>query len=161
MKVVSKSKNKWFFWSMVASVAFVAGIVGVPIFAVAGNFVLMAVCIASMVFGFFALPFFWLAFATRVSVLRTCIAIEQEHIYTVAQLSSHLAKQPNVIVSHLNKLIAWRAIDYQFDGQQLFLGGTKLEEQKWSIKCPSCGANVSGTGFDGECQYCGWIANKN
>ncbi len=161
MKVVTKSKNKWFFWSLVASLTFVVGMIGVPLFAVGGNFVLMGICIAAMVFGFFALPFFWLAFAIRMSVLRTCIAIEQEHIYNVVQIATHLARPPSVIINHINKLIAWRAIDYQFDGQQLFLGGTKLEEQKWTQKCPSCGANISGSGVDGECQYCGWIANKN
>ncbi|MBE5748117.1 MAG: hypothetical protein E7344_00630 [Clostridiales bacterium] len=161
MKVVSKSKNKWFFWSMVVSLLFIAGTVGVPLFAVSGNFVLMGICIAAMVFAFFALPFFWVAFATRASILRTCIAIEQEHIYSVDQLARHLAKQSDVIVNHINKLIAWCAIDYQFDGQQLFLGGVNLKEQKWTQKCPSCGANISGEGFEGECQYCGWIENKN
>ncbi|MBR2030437.1 MAG: hypothetical protein IJ999_05995 [Clostridia bacterium] len=161
MKTISKSKNRWFFWSLFACFCFVAGIIGVVLFAVAGRFLFMGVCIAMMCFGFFAMPFFWIAYATKCSLLRTCFAIEREHLYKVSDIARHLNKKESDVTAQINKLISLRAINYLFDGVQLSLnGGTKLEEQKWSQKCPSCGAIVTGCGADGTCEYCGWIANK-
>jgi len=162
MQIIKKSKDKWFFWSLVVSIFFVVGIVGVPLFAVAGNFVFMGLSIAFVVFGFYAIPFFWIAFATRCSVLRTCIAIEQEHMYTVTDIAKHLNKNESDIQKHINRLISWCAIDYKFDGYSLSINdGQKMQQKIWGIKCPSCGANIEGKGQTGKCEYCGWISDKD
>lgn len=162
MQKVKQIKNKWFLWSLIVSVLFVIGVAGVPVFAISGNFVIMAVCIALVAFGFYGLPFFWIAFGMRCSILRTCIAIECEHMYTTSDIAQHLNKSENEVQKHITKLVQWRAIDYKFDGNTLTLNkGQRLEEQKWGAKCPSCGANIEGTGLNGQCEYCGWIADKN
>ena len=162
MKELKKSKNAWLLAAVIVSVLFVAGIPGIILSAVNGmtfRMVLSIICVAG---GFYATPMLWIAYGGKVSLERTLVAIEVDHLYTVQEIAGQRHINIKDAVGQINKLMDNRYLTgYIFDGAELKLNqNQKLSEIKNTVKCPSCGANVEFGGKQGRCPYCGFLVDN-
>lgn len=162
MDALKKKKNTLLAISVIATILFIVGIPGIVLSATNGLTFLMIICIVFVGGGFYGMPVLWIAYSSKVSLERTMIAIEYDHMYTVEEIAMQRRISQRDALEQVNKLIAGRFLTgYIFDGNELKLNqNQKLSEIKSGVKCPSCGANVEISGKQGRCPYCGCLVDN-
>ena len=148
MEKAARNRKIWFWVMLLTSVTGVAGIPGIVLFAVHGNFLMMALCLFFTVHAFFGVTFYALAMANAGQDVRILAAIETYGALTVADLSAATSIPVGSVSASVNRsLRRGYLFGYTFDGTRLF---RILPAER---KCPFCGSMISTA--EAECPACG------
>ncbi len=153
MKAVKKAR-------ITAVVLSVLLILGIPLTAVGGVkqiWALLGIGIACIVAGFYGAPIAWTRFSEINTLRRIVFAIENEHCYSIAELSKQLSKSEKNIK---------RQLDVCFDkcylvGYIRTENGVELNkkvayaDRENAANCKYCGASFTYKGDVAICPYCG------
>lgn len=156
MKSVQRAQKRAFIFSLILSVAFVAGIPAIVFGTIYKWWILMAVGIVCTVCGFYGCPIAWTGYGEIRSLSRMVFAIAEEHIYTVNELSQQLSLSEKEVRNRLDKCIKKRyLLGYRKEGDKIILNeGTALDKKQFAYKCPNCGASFFYTRENPCCPYC-------
>lgn len=142
-------------------------IIGIPCVVMGGVFLkqskgfiaLLIVGIAGVVSGFYGSPIAWVHYGDFSLYGRIIMAVENEHFYSVEEMSKYLRRPKTVISNALNKCVDKLYLTgYKFDGKTLTLNeNEKLAPTEHSVICSYCGALVNFTGSVTTCPYCNAI----
>lgn len=122
-----------------------------------GQPAMWAIGIAGLVVGFYGCPIGWVGYANKRSYLRLVTAIDEEHLYTVKELSAQLGLSEKEVRNQIDVLFKNRyLIGYRRTGDGIELNENKaLSDRESTRSCPSCGAKVTFKGAETVCPYCG------
>lgn len=139
------------------SVAFVVGIPMIPLGAVFKWWAMMAIGIAFVGFGFYAIPIFWTNFGKKVTQKRIVFAVEREHLLTVQEISAQLSMNERQIRGILDECFRKGYLNgYIRRGDSIFRNEAVAPEDKvHAVECIYCGAKFTYKGLTGICPYCG------
>ena len=154
MKNLKKSINIYLLISLLLTICFPAGVVGIIFGASRHITALLVGGIIATVLGFYVMPMMWIKFAELKSWQGLLTAIESDNIYDVATLSTQLAKSQEQIQNDVNSLIQKRYLTgYLFVDKQHLEPNNNTKKTQGN-KCPNCGSLIS---KDAEyCEYCGY-----
>ena len=155
MKKLDAIINKYLLWSIVLTVGFPCGVVGIIMGATKGMPWLLGVGIALVVIGFYGAPMLWIKFGEYKSMKSTLGAIENDNIYTVSDICEQTSKNNATVVGEINKLIEKRClVGFLFKNKD-HLEANNNQKAGRRVKCPNCGALME-TGTENGCPYCGY-----
>ena len=119
MDKFNKKYTAYLVMSIVMSVLFVAGIPGIIIFAGKVK-ALMIISIVVVAFGFYATPILWMTTGGLGGLKKVLVSVEEQHVYTVTELSSVLSIDRKEVTERVKKLLAGFYLEgYTFDGETL------------------------------------------
>ena len=157
MKKINNEVKKSFIISLIVSILFVVGIPMIPIFA-GKNWVLMALGIVFVVVGFYGMPLLWISYGGKRRTRRIVYAVEEENLYTNAEISQQLQLSEKEIHQEITKCINKGYLKgYKYDGKQLIINNNQkqVKEEKLTIKkCNNCGGKLEKTDMGYHCPYC-------
>lgn len=157
MQAVEKAQKKMMIVAIVLSICLVGGIPAIVLGAVKHIYAVMGVGIACTVIGFYGTPMAWINYGAIRSQRRIVVAITQEHLSNVSELSSQLAINEKQVRNMLN--ICFNKgflMGYKRDGDNiLFNDNVALGKQTFHTQCSNCGAKFSYTKDSPNCPYCG------
>lgn len=149
---------------MIFTLFFPAGGVMLGVGLKAGISSVWGIGIALIVLAFYVCPVVWSAvYAPKRSLYRLVQAVEEEHLYTVKELSEHLNLSEKDVRSKINICIEKRYLrGVKRNGDELILNTSEaLEEREYTLRCPGCGATSSFKGLEKpRCPYCGTYLEK-
>ena len=116
-----------------------------------------AIGIAGLVIGFYGCPIGWVGYGNKCALRRLVDAIEEEHLYTVKDLSAQLGVSEKEVLARIDVLFKKRyLLGYRRTADGIELNENKpLSERESTRSCPSCGAKVTFKGTETTCPYCG------
>ena len=161
MKKLKKEIRIYFFVSLMASLMFVVGIPLIPIF-VGKSWPIAIIGIVFTVFGFYGMPFLWLKYGSLYGIKKIVVAIIEDNLLTVRELSMQMQLNEAEIRNRIAKAIQKRyIIGFVFDGETLSLNQNKKPAYKIDVNtCEKCSAPLSVTETEVVCKYCGTIYTK-
>ncbi|MBR2909186.1 MAG: hypothetical protein IKC11_02435 [Clostridia bacterium] len=144
-----------------ASILFVVGIPLIPVFA-GKNWAIAIMGIIFTVFGFYGMPLLWIKYGTLHGMKRLVIAIIEDNLLTVSELSMQLQLDEREVRNRITKALSKRYITgFVFDGQKLSLNENKKPAYKVEVRtCDNCAARLEITDTEVYCPYCGTIYTK-
>ena len=152
IELAEKRKQNLFLWALCGSILFV---IGIPlIILTAGKiWILMALGIVFVVFGFYGTPILWVQFANQGKMLRILQAVICEHLFCVQEIVQHLQYSEQEVRSMLTQAIQKQYLTgFVFDGNVL-QPNEKAAPKTRALKCEYCGGNLQEG--DLQCPYCG------
>ena len=169
MDRIEKAKKRMFVLALVLSVCLAAGIPAIPVgFAVVGGgggIALGVIGIACTVAGFYGCPVAWVVFGNTVSLSRLVEAVEEEHLYSYAELASQLSVSEKEVRARLQTCFRKRYLTgYKYGENALELNeNIPLEGGTRAAVCTGCGAKVLVPLSERApvCPYCGSPRPKN
>ena len=161
MSLLKSQIKKFLIISLVASVCLPVGIVCIVMGATQSITVLLVFGIVATVFGFYGTPRLWIKFSSLIGMKKLVVAVEQDNLYTVRELSSLLNLREGEIRKRLRDALSQRYLTgYIFENDKLVVNfNVKQAKTKFSIKCTECGAPVTidPDSAINKCEYCGKI----
>lgn len=150
-------------FSIILSVLFPLGVLGIIFGAVKSNTLNLVLGIISTVVGFYGAPISWIAFGNqnRLKTLLNCIVFE--NMYSVEELATHLNSEKQNITKDINELILKGYLrGYIFKEGYLELNTNKKQtgSTNKTIKCNNCGGTMVYDGLNYVCEYCGNVIRK-
>ena len=163
MNKLDKKINTVLWLSITSSVLMVAGIPGIVFGAINSWWWLLALSVACVVIGFYGTPLLWVHFGSLKSYMYVLRLIEEQHYYSVREISLQYKLSEKQTTEKINWLIRnFYLTDYFFDGQKLTLNTREKQTKKpYSFKCSNCGGTITTTETFGKCEYCGFVYNKD
>lgn len=158
MDKISKEVHILFFWAIFASIGFFVGIPMIVFGAVYALWVILALGVILVIFGFYGTPVLWVNYSSKRKLKNIVSSVVNEHIYTVTLLASRYSVSRNKMKTDLSECFKKGYLaGYLFDGENITANFTKAySEQVITVKCPNCGANCSfKASSDFICPYCG------
>ena len=158
VELVEKAVRKYFAWAMIATLMLAGGIPLLIFGAVSGKFWLMGIGIAFVAVGFYAVPLLWVGFGTQKGYRRVVYAVNNEHIYTVSQLSLQMSKTHEEMKNTVSKCVEKGYLaGFLFDGENIAKNFNKPHEEPHVFaECEGCGAHYDYPQSQiGVCPYCG------
>ena len=161
MKKINSDIRKIFVISLIVTILFIVGIPLIPLFA-GKNWVIMTIGIIFVVIGFYGSPILWTSYANKKRTKRIIQAIEEENLYTNADIASHLQmKEKEVYLEIKNAINKGYIFGYKYNGQELVINNAKkqVKEEQISIKkCINCGGRLEKTSNGCHCllSQCGY-----
>lgn len=127
-----------------------------------GQPAMWAIGIACLACGFYGCPIGWSVYGSKRSLARLATAIEEEHLYSVQELSTQLGISEKEVRGQIDTLFKKRyLIGYIRTENGVALNENRaLADRECTKECPSCGARVTFRGSQTECPYCGTILTK-
>lgn len=166
MNAVVKKKNTLLAVAIILSVLLPVGII-LTIFGAKGHmWLLMALGIVMIVGGFYGAPVCWVRFGDYTRMVRLVQAVEQQNLYTVAELSTYLSLNEKVTVGLVQSVIrAGYLTNYLFVNNERLelIKSRKQEMHGFSFKCSNCGAVVyaQAQASTAQCEYCGKVYSES
>lgn len=162
MKKLNFKRGLALFFGIFMSIGFVLGIPGIVLFAGKSG-ILLALSIILVVAGFYGMPMVWIHFGNLGSLKRLVVAVENEYIYDVKNLSLYLNISEKETINRIQTCIKKQYITgYLFDGNTLTINeNIKATKKIRSTKCPNCGASVTISATSNKCEYCGKYINDD
>ncbi len=164
MELVEKAIHKTFIGALVSTILFVVGIPMIIFGAINQLFVIMGIGIAFVVVNFYAMPILWINLGTKKGYKKVVLAINNEHIYTVAQLAQHLSKKHGAMKATVSTCFEKGYLTgYLFDGENIKKNFNKPQEEPRIVaECEGCGAHFDyPQSAKGVCPYCGRIHQQD
>lgn len=158
MEKIKKSIIIWFWVAFICSIVCVSGIPMIVFGAIFKKWILMSFGILFVVFNFYALPFFWIAYGEKFGYKRLIYSITEEHILSTNELAIHLNKNPKDIQNLIRKSINRKyLVGYIYDGNLLSVNTYQNPNKKLvETRCYTCGANYFYVITENPiCPYCG------
>ena len=143
MKKITKDINKIFVISLIVSVLFVVGIALIAVFA-GKNWILMTLGIIFVVVGFFGSPLLWVNYSGKRKTRRIVEAIEEENLYSNAEIASQLSIKEKEVKQEIYKAINKKYLTgYIYDGEKISANNKEKQTQALHIKkCNNCGGKL-------------------
>ena len=118
--------------------------------------------IACLAVAFYGCPISWTHYGSTRSLVRLVTAIEEEHLYTILELTAQLGLPEKDVRAKIDTLFKKRyLVGYIRNENGVALNeNTALADRETTQMCPSCGARVTFRGTRGECPYCGTIIQR-
>ncbi|MBQ8352035.1 MAG: hypothetical protein IJY20_08365 [Clostridia bacterium] len=116
MKVLKSMLASVWLFAVVYSVLF---IIAIPVLCLTAgkNIALMVVSIVIIALGLPSIPLAWIQFSKLISLRRITAAIEEEKIYAVDELASHLHLSRRCVCRRIRRILRRRILrEYFFDG---------------------------------------------
>ncbi len=166
MDAVIKKKKTMLAVAIILTVGFPVGIVMTVLCAINKIWILMALGIVLIVAGFYGAPICWARMADYNKNIALLRAIEEQNLYTVADLSTYLSLNEKTVVALIQSCIRNGYLSkYLFvDNARLeLINSRKQELHKFSFKCVNCGAQVyaEAQASTAQCEYCGKIYSES
>ncbi len=157
MTKLNKKVRILFFISLGFSIALPIGILGIIFGAVKGMTPMLVIGIVLTVAGFYGTPLLWVAYASYRGNRTIYKMIENEHLYTVAEIAAQTGYPEKDVRARIQGMINdFVLVGYIFKDDTLELN-TNEKQEKPPIptkKCPYCGAETSHNGTEYKCEYC-------
>ncbi len=159
---INNEIKKTFTIALVISILFVVGIPMIALFA-GKNWVLMSIGIVFVVVGFYGSPLIWVSFAGKRRTRRVIEAIENENLYSNAEIASQLSMREKEVQSEIYKSINKKyLVGYLYDGKELTINEKQRQEKKLHIKkCKNCGGKLEEHDGKWVCPYCDMTFSKD
>ena len=145
-------------------IAFVAGIPMAVFGATMGITALLVIGIIFIVAGFYVSPIMLVQVAEKRKLKRVITAVENQNLYSVADISAGTGISPKAVRGYLNESMQKGYIaGFKMEGDELVLITSKKQTLNQSTqKCPFCGAQVIINPITGSgvCNYCGGIVKE-
>lgn len=156
MNKINKKCNKMLWAALLITLMLPAGVVAIPMGAIYGITAVLVLGIVFAVVGFYGTPIIWVNYAACRKQKETVELITESGITDLKTLASSTGKSEKEMSELITMVIAKGYVaGMSFDGQKL----NYIEKKKQrSNKCLNCGANLN---KDGECKYCGFVANNH
>ncbi len=157
MKKLNKNIGVLFGISLGLSIGFPVGVLLVVFGAVKWIIALLVIGIILVVGGFYIMPIMWVKYAERKSYRRILSLIENENIYTYAELAEQTGYNDKKIRQMVQYLVTFEYLTgylIKEEGLRINTNQKQIKVAKTN-KCPNCGGIAT---FDGEkfvCDYCG------
>lgn len=150
-------KNKLLL-SIIASVLFVVGIPVTILGATNSLWIIMAIGIAFIVFGFYGAPLLWVSYGNIRTLKRVVDAVNEENLNTNEEIAKQLQINVRQVKIYITQAIKKKYLTgFLYDGTTLTANNKEPSKRKvLENKCPNCGATMQKNN-DNEwiCQYCG------
>ena len=154
MKSLKKNIAITLLVSLLLTVCFPAGILGIVFGASKHTTALLVGGIIATVIGFYVMPFMWIKFSELKGLQSLLTSIENDNIYDVNTLSTQLSKPVLQIQTEVNTLIQKRYLTgFLFVDKQMLEPNNNTKKIQGN-KCPNCGSLISKDA--GHCEYCGY-----
>ena len=163
MNKLNKSIKTLFFISLGLSIGFPLGIICIVFGATKGLIPLLVLGIILTVAGFYVMPLLWMKYADKRQYRSLMNIIENEHIYTVRDLSNQTGYTENRIRDMIKYLINSAILrGYLFRNDTLEVNANIKQTAKnaTKIKCDNCSAFMVFDGVKYVCEYCGYVQTK-
>ncbi len=162
LKRIKKDENKMLIISIIASVLFVVGIPLIAMFA-GKNWVIMAIGIVFVVFGFYGSPLLWISYAGKRKTKRVVEAVVEENLLTNSEIAQQLSMKDKEVKTELYKAINKKyLVGYLYDGTTLTMNDKQQPQAKLHIKkCNNCGGKLEQDGDKWHCPYCDMTFSKD
>lgn len=149
-----KRARVWFFVALFTCISAAAGVVLIPLCAVAKLWLPMGIGVALCLHGFYGAVFYWLAFAENKKYASLTDAVTKDALTTVSELSAHFGwKEGETVTLIRNCLHKGLLPGYRFDGEKLVK--IEIKRDEYAVECPYCGAKNLISGEIVRCAYCG------
>ncbi len=157
MKKLNSDINKLFWWALGLSVGFPVGVVCIVFGAVNHQFILMAFGIVLAIAGFYVMPILWVQFGEKKGYKSLLLMIENDYLYSVAELSAQTGKPENKIREMIKYAIFKQYLTgYLFKDDVLTINNNIKQTKQYNTKqCPTCGAKMHFKDDRYVCDYCG------
>lgn len=155
MKKITKDINKIFVISLIVSVLFVVGIPLIAVFA-GKNWILMTLGIIFVVVGFYGSPLLWVNYSGKRKTRRIVEAIEEENLYSNAEIASQLSMKEKEVKQEIYKAINKKYLTgYIYDGEKISANNKQKQTPTLHIKkCNNCGGKLEIRDDKWYCPYC-------
>lgn len=162
MAKIKSSARLWLLIALITSVSFVAAIPLIIISASGGIKWLLIVSIILAAHGFYGTPMYWMAFASKKELSNILALIEVQKLRSVKDISQQTGKDIEYLSEKIRYLISNGYLTgYIFDGEAIKKFVPENEGPKMTNGvCPSCGAPVTLSDGEGQCEYCGTVISK-
>ncbi len=156
MSKVKKDMNVSLIVALLSSVLFVVGIPMIVVFA-GEIWVLMALGIIFVVFGFYGGPLLWMRYASFFKLKRVVEAVMEENLTTNKEIAQQLQISEKETKSLITKAINKKYITgYLYDGETLTLNNKEKPKRKIEKhRCLNCGGKLEEQEEFWHCPYCG------
>ena len=161
MKKLNQKITTILVFTILSAILLVGGIPMIIIGAGKNTFV-MVTGIIFTAFDFYACPMLFTFYGSLLSLKNTAKAVNDEHIYDVAQIAVQTGKNAEVVKADILKCLEKGYITgLLFDGEKLtFNQNKKADRMLLKGVCPSCGAPVKYYSDETPvCPYCGTPLN--
>lgn len=156
---MKKQITTLFICSIILSIMFPTGIVGIVLSATNGIKPLIIISAIITGFCFYAVPIMWSSFGAKKQQQRILSCIEIDRFESVAKICSATRISKAVVENTIGGLVEKGYLrGYAFDGEKLQPieeGKLKTLSKSGKIKCPNCGATYVAEGKNDTCPYCG------
>ena len=161
MKAISGKITSVFIWSMFATICLPIGVIMIIFGASKGITPMLVIGIVAAVFGFYGAPMFWMRYGSLKGLKSLVAAVENDNLYSVAELSSVLGCNEDETRNRIRAALAARYITgFTFVDDRLVVNtNVKQANVGFTIRCDNCGAPVviDPKKADNRCEYCGKI----
>lgn len=166
MRDIQKTKRNYFFWALLLSVGFPAGIVMIVLGFSNGMLYVAIPGIVLVVAGFYVMPVLWSKYGSTRYYCALHQQITADNIRKVSLLSQMNGKPDKQTAADVRWLISNRYLTgFVFldnenilskdDAQNFDAYIAQHTRDMQTVKCPSCGADIELVSGIGACSYCG------
>ena len=145
--------------SIILSIMFPTGIVGIILGATKGISPMIIISAVMTGFCFYAVPIMWTSFGSKKQQQRVLSCVEVDRFENVQKISSATQLSKDEVANTIKLLISKGYLHgYAFDGEKLQPieeGKLKTISKSGKIKCPNCGATYQAGDKNDTCPYCG------
>lgn len=164
MEKLNKKLRTVFIFALALSIGFVAGIPLTVVGGVKDIPALLGIGIALIALGFYVMPILWVTYATKKRLRRVINAVEQENIYTPAEMAQLLSvSEKNAADLMRECLIKSYITGYKWENDKLVLNrNVRQGLNPYTVKCDNCGApvTINPLTLTGSCAYCGALVKE-
>ncbi len=157
MNKINQTLRLLFAFSLLLSIGFPLGVLGIIFGATGGNTFLLVGGILLTAAGFYVMPILWVRYAERRGDRTLCFMIEKEHIYTVEGLVAQTGYTEENVRTRIMRMIHGHIlVGYLFRDDVLEQNENEEQSTKRrrTKKCPQCGALMVFDGLHFYCEYC-------
>ncbi len=156
MKEVNRYVNAMLITAIALTVMFVCGIPMIILGAGNKIYAVMGIGIAFTAIGFYGMPIGWVFYANNLAVRRVVIAVAEENLLTVQEISAQLTMgEPNVRACLDKAFNKGFLKGYKRRGDVITLNDNVPENWREKVaECPNCGAKFTYTSSGARCPYC-------
>ena len=166
MQSVLKYQRKKFLLAMIFTFAFVVGIPLIIMGAINGLWFMLGIGCAFSGISFYATPLAWVGYGNTFKMVNLVKAVKEQNIYTTENLQDYLKLSKNQTITLVQKAVFKGFLaEYTFKRDEVLILNSNIKQElnKYSLKCPNCGATVTidaKSGY-GVCGYCQTVVTKD
>ena len=155
---LNKYLTKILILSLIITIMLPMGILMIIFGASKSIWIILAFGIVFTVIGFYGCPIIWIYYANNKTMKRVIEIINDESLYSIDEISSHIQISKIQIKNHITNAIKKGYLQgYIFDGNILKINEKEQISKKTLIqkKCPNCGGLLIENNNEYYCEYCG------
>ncbi len=165
MKALQRKKKIVFALSLILTIGFPLGILGIIFGAEKDVVFLLVLGIIFTVLGFYGMPFAWLSYAGLKKYVILNYAVSQDGLRKISDIALQTGCDEKTALNNVNTAISKRyLLGYRLSADKTFLekiwNDDGDRERTIPISCASCGAKTMVKETDMRCPYCGTVNER-